>query len=560
MRGKPFLLLFLAAASVAACFAGAAETPLFRAGLMTDTHWGLTPETFERTEGALKVFKREKVDLICHLGDIADLHYPWAYRHYRELFGRIFPDAPPRELFVYANHDVLTRDKHGSAVKMDIDKSFADMRRELKIPNAPSDKLVFKGLPILIFPQFLDKTAVEKTLAETAREFPGKPIFVLDHVPASRNDAGKDDFRRIAYGRYPNVVHIYGHVHTPLRDENSIWQGSHTEVGAGCLQNWRGHLVGTSPGNKECYEFAIMDVFPDKLVFRRYSTEDGREFKEPWVVPLPFDPATAPYAPERRAAAAAAPEFAPDAKLKLKVNKPFSALSVSWPEAGQGGEVYKYYVRIAVREADGKFREFARQDSYSEFYLAPEKRKGRLSQRISDGYFEPGREYRISVSPAGFFGREGAPIEEKFTAPADVRKAVTVFESRDPMKELVFASGLDGEEPLQIENGFYRHPGGNARLILPKKYWTGERGARFRFTVDMDVRQSSGKNWTMVLRNPKPKHAANNRINLEGGDAAGRRYVIEFGKRSEKYAYDLLIREGAPGLIRFNYVKIEKLP
>ena len=212
-----------------------------------------------------------------------------------------------------------------------------------------------------------------------------------------------------------------------------------------------------------------------------------------------------------------------------------------------------------MKEADGSFREFARRDSFGEFYLAQGRRKGELSSRLSNGYFEPGREYLISVTPVGFFGREGAPLTAEFTAPADVRKAVTIFESRDPMRELVFSSGLTGRKRLALSGGFYRHQGGNARLIIPKKCWAGKKGTRFRFTVDMDVRQSPGHPWTMVLRNPRPMHNGNNRIILAGGDAANYRYVIEFSKRNAKYFYDLLIREGAPGLIRFNYVKIERL-
>ena len=538
----------------------AAETPLFRVGLMTDTHWTERPSSFDRTEAALRIMKREKVDMVCHLGDIADKHYTSAYRYYRtKLFPSVFPEDPPREIFVYANHDALKRNASSGAVRSEIPGFFAALRRDLGIRHAPDDRIVFKGYPFVIFQQFVPQDTMEKMLAETAREFPEGPIFVLDHVPAPKADSEKNNKRRVVYGKYPRVVHLYGHVHTSLREESPIWQGTHTEVGAGCLQNWRGYLVGTSPASKNSYEFLIMDVYKDKLVFRRISTEDGKEFKAPWVVPLPFAPATAPYDPARRAAAAPAPKFAPDAKLKLKLDKPFSTLSVSWPAAGQGEEAYKYYVRIAVKEAGGKFREFARQDSYSEFYLAENKRKGRLSQRISNGFFEPGREYRISVTPVGFFGREGVPIENTFTAPAEVREAVTVFESRDPMKELVFASGLVGEEPLKIKNGFYQHPTGNARLILPKKCWEGKRSTRFRFTVDMDVRQPEPPNWTMVLRNPKPLHNANNRLRLAGGDTANYRYVIEFAKRSDKYFYDLLIREGAPGEIRFNYVKIEKL-
>lgn len=546
---------------LAAVWTAAAETaPLFRVGLMTDTHWTENTKSFDRTEAALRIMKREKVDMICHLGDIADKHYVSAYQYYRnKLFPAVFPENPPRELFVYANHDALRRDGAGGAIRKDIPGFFVALRRELGIQHAPDDRVVFKGYPFVIFQQFVTEETMEKMLAETAREFPEGPIFVLDHVPAPKTEDGKNNKRRVIYGKYPRVVHLYGHVHMSLRDENAIWQGTHTEVGAGCLQNWRGHLVGTAPGNKDCFEFAIMDVYKDKLVFRRFSTEDGKEFKAPWIVPLPFDPATAPFDPVRRAAATPAPAFAPDAKLTLKANKPFSALFVSWPEAGQGEEAHKYYVRIAVKEADGTFREFARRDSYSEFYLADSKRKGELTSRISNGYFEPGKVYRISVTPVGFFGREGKPLTGDFTAPAEVRKAETVFESRDPMKELVFAWDLNGKKTLPLEDGFYRHKGGNAWLLIPKKCWAGKKNARFRFTVDMDVRQSPGHNWTMVLRCPKPLLNANNRMNLVGGNASGCRYVIEFGKRNAKHFYDLLIREGAPGLIRFNYVKIEKL-
>ena len=540
--------------------AAAGEAPLFRVGLMTDTHWTEKPKSFDRTEAALRIMKREKVDMICNLGDIADKHYAKAYRYYREeLFPKVFPENPPRELFVYANHDALRRDGAGGAIRKDIPGFFVALRRELGIQHAPDELVIFKGYPFVIFQQFVPTETMEKLLAEAAQKFPEGPIFVLDHVPSPKTEDGKNNKRCVVYGKYPRVVHLYGHVHNPLRDENSIWQGTHTEVGAGCLQNWRGALVGTAPASKDCFEFAIMDVYRDKLVFRRFSTEDGREFKEPWVVPLPFEPATAPYRPEVRAAATPAPEFAPGAKLELKPTKPFSALYVNWPEATGGGESYKYYVRIAVKEPDGSFREFTRRDSYSEFYLAADKRKGALSQRISNGCFEPGREYRVTVTPVGFFGKAGTPLAAEFVAPAEVRPAETVYESRDPMNELVFAWDMGGKKPLSLEGGFYRHPGGNAWLILPKKCWAGKKGARFRFTVDVDVRQSPGHPWTMVLRCPKPLLNANNRMNLEDGDTANRRYVIEFGKRNPRHFYHLLIREGAPGLIRFNYVKIERL-
>lgn len=545
----------LASAAVSAESSGGA--PIMRVGLMTDTHWSPKPESFARTEAALKVFKREKVDLICNLGDIADLHYTEAYRHYRQkLFPAVFPDHAPSEIFIYANHDAMTRDKHGSAVRRDPDQRFADLRRELGIANAPNDRVVLKGYPFVIFQQFVDRETMEKMLAAAAKEFPTGPIFVLDHVPASRTDP--QEMRRSVYGKYPRIVHIYGHVHTPLRDENSIWQGSHTEVCAGCLQNWRGSLVGTSPPSKNCFEFAIMDVFKDKLVYRRFSTEDGREFKAPWIIPLPFDPKTAPYRPDLRRQRTPAPEFAAGAALTLTPDRPFSALVLRWSPATAGGEAYQYQVCLEREEANGEFRPFARQDSYSEFYLAETRRNGELSQRLSAGFFDAGRKYRVSVTPVGFFGKRGTPLRAEFTPPAETKPAQLVFESRDPMKELAFVEGLSGDTPVPLENGFYLHRQGNARLVIPKECWAGRVRTRFRFTVEMTTFQPSGA-WTLVLRNPVPLKNANNRLLTLGGKAEKQRYVIEFAKRREDFHYDLLIREGGPGRIRFHYVKLEKI-
>ena len=555
MRAKLLTVLAVAAALLppAAC---SAAGPLFRLGLMTDTHWGENAESFARTEAVLRVFKREKVDIVCNIGDIADLHYPWAYRYYRtKLFPAIFPENPPKELFVYANHDVMIRSKQGSAIRKNVDGHYAAMRKELGVPNAPDDRIVFRGYPILVFNQFVSRETAGAMLAAAAKEFPDKPIILLDHVPAFR---GKPGWRPEVYSKYPRLVHIYGHVHVPLRDETSIWQGTHTEINAGCLQNWRGSLFGTSPGSKDCFEFAIMDVYTDKLVVKRYSTEDGREFKEPWVVPLPFDPATAPYRFDARAKNTHAPEFPAGAGLKLKAIKPFLALSVTIPAAGEGGEVYKYFIRIARKEADGTFRDVARQDCYSEFYLPASKRTGKLVRKLSAAFFDPGVEYRVTVTPVGFFGGMGKPLSGEFTAPRNRVKTTLVFESRDPMKDLVFSGDADDRRMELTPDGFYDFRQERGRLLFPGELWNGELGKRFRLTLDIDSRQSGDKTWTMVLRNAVPVKYGSNRLQTVGGKVDGMRYVIELRKRRADFAYDLLLQEGCPGKLRFNYVKLER--
>lgn len=550
---KNFWRVLVIAAALLPSAVGSAADPIFRMGLMTDTHWGENEKSFARTSAVLRVFKREKVDLVCHIGDIADLHYPWAYRYYRnKLFPSIFPENPPRELFVYANHDRLLK----FSVRGDSAELYAAMRKELEIPNAPNDRIVFRGYPILVFDQFIRREQAEEMLGVAAKEFPDKPIILLDHVPSPK--VKTRNWRRAVYAKYPRLVHIYGHVHVPLRDETSIWQDTHTEINAGCLQNWRGSLFGTSPKSKDCFEFAIMDVYADKLVVKRYSTEDGKEFKSPWVVPLPFDPATAPYRDDVRRKNAAAPEFPAGAALKFAADKPFSALNVKFPEAVEGGEVYKYYIRIARKQADGKYRDISRQDCFSEFYLAENKRKGKLSVRISAGFFDAGTEYRITVTPVGFWGGTGKSLETVFTAPSERAKTTLVYESFDPMKDLVFAPDA-AERRMAVVDGFYDFRPDRGLLLLPKELWQGGRGTRFRFTIELDSRQSGDRTWTMVLRNASPKNYGSNRLQTIGGNVDGWRYVIELGKRKDEYAYDLLLQEGCPGKIRFNYVKLERI-
>ena len=534
---------------------------VMRIGLFSDTHWKeRDPASFRHTEIALDVFRREKVDGIWHLGDIANLHFPDAYRYYRNtVFPKAFPTDPPPELFVYANHDALRRDALGGVELMPLDETFAAIRRELGIPNAPDDRRVIRGYPVLIFHQFTTDEAREKALAETVREFPDKPVFVLDHCPAVR-----PPYRDLAcpYSKYPQVIHLYGHDHVPARDENSIWQGTHTQLSAGCLYEWAGSLVGSAPPRKVSTDFAVMDVFPEKIVYRRFTVETGRECAEPWIIPLPFDPKTAPYRRDFRKAHTPAPEFAPGTGLTLTADRPFASLKIAWPEAA--GEVYKYFVTLERKGGDGAFRPIARLDCYSEFHLDQSRRTGKYEETVSAGYFDAGQTYRIAVTPTGFFGQKGAPVTAEFAPPEERRKTEVVFESRDPMRELpalhiIGEKEPTGTEPMTVKDGFYQHPEGYARVLIPETVWKKLEGGGFRFTLDLDTRQDDPA-WTLVLNNPLPFLNANFRIKLPAGENLGFRYVIECDRmRDPAHVYSILIREGGPGEFRVNYVKLEKL-
>ena len=94
---------------VGALAAFAAEKPLLRMGVLTDTHIGETKASCRRVKQACRLFRNHGVDMIVNVGDVADYHYPSGYKAYREtvneVYAKIAVSDRPKELFVYAAHD-----------------------------------------------------------------------------------------------------------------------------------------------------------------------------------------------------------------------------------------------------------------------------------------------------------------------------------------------------------------------------------------------------------------------------------------------------------------------
>ena len=532
------------------------ERPLWSAGLMTDTHVGRTAESCALVKDACELFADRRVDLVANCGDIADRHWPEAYRELRKIYDAAFAEHRPRELWIYANHDYLGRAQDPrEAVE-------ADIRRELGILQEPYVSTNFHGYPIVAVPQFLDFKRTEEMVSGVCAAFPDKPVFVFDHVPPFDTTGSSYECnpawvnRRKLYERYPRVINLSGHAHGSLRDERNIWQGAFTAVNLGCLQAWQGSAVGTSPSSKRAYEVVILEVYADRLVFRRFDVRSRHEIgaSEPWCVPLPFDSKTAPYRRDVRAKAEPVPQFRADATLKLAVDaEPFRSLTLEIPRAEGPHGVYQY--RIAIQNERGE--QVARQDAFGQFYLKAADRKPTLSVSLSAGYFEDGADYRIVVTPVNFFGAAGRPLSAAFHAPKPV--GTLVWKTDDPMRDCRYMTGLSGGEPVARDGDWYRMGSGNFRLELPETVWKGAKGDRFRFTVDVETEQGEESTWTLVLRNPQPLENANFRIATPTGKSGRSRYVIEFAKQEDFFRYYLLVREGGAGRIRFNNVKVERL-
>jgi hypothetical protein len=504
-----------------------------------------------------------------NVGDVADYHYPTGYQAYRETVEEVFADVAaekrPEELFVYAAHDYFNYKckKKRSLWGRDATPAFADMQRLIGAKNGPYAQGSVKGFPYVVFPQSmtegLDMKRCEKMVADAVAANPGKPVFVFAHIPpqgTTRSGSGSSEKRKML-NKYPQVVNFSGHTHGTLAHERAIWQGEFTSLNVGCLQTWGGGHVGNNVPRMPNFGVVIAEVYSSRIVFRRLDVRDGVEHNEAWMIPWPFDPASAPYRIAGRKEKSAAPSFAAGAKLKVAPLGDDGSVSLTIPVAGGKMRPYTYQVLLERLDKDGKWKSRGRKDFFGDAWQRPQERPEKYDVEVTGAYFDPGRKYRFRVFPLNCWGKSGDALTIEFTPPESKVKPQVVWESKDPMKDCPFLSGLSGGKPMPLENGFYNMKG-NARLVFPEGVWTGAKGAKFRFIADIHTIQTSHP-WTMVLRNPNPLKNANNRIMTPSGDSGSLRYIIDFSKVSASYFYYLLVREGGTGKIRFDYVRIERI-
>jgi hypothetical protein len=301
VRGKKFPLAPLEVAICQETYADGKDenrTPLFRAGLITDTHVVKTKESCRHVKAAWELFAKAKVDLVANIGDIADHHYPSGYKAYRETVDEVIAANPgwkPKELYVYAWHDAYDYkgDLNRSVPKYR--EAFADVMKYLRA-NDTFAEIEVGDSPVLVFPQMLDANEYaryEKMVGDAVERHPDRPVFVLDHIPPQGTVGGGsgDAWRRRILNKFPSVIAISGHIHGTLQSEKHIWQGEFTAVNCGCMHNWGGSLVGHYVRSRRAYNAIIMEVYKDYVLFRRFPDVFNPEEFNPsnpcgWICPI----------------------------------------------------------------------------------------------------------------------------------------------------------------------------------------------------------------------------------------------------------------------------------
>ena len=532
----------------------ASAKPVMRVAFITDTHVKEKPESAVLVREAYKLFRQHKVDIVVNCGDIADRFNEKSYKNYRDAVSAVYGnEKAPVEFFAYANHD-LGRDR-----KISQDQYFALLKKHLKIFHDPESISKINGYNFVTVRQSVSRQKFEELVSKAVKDTPDKPVFLIDHMPAGStvwdSDTWGVGWRRTILEKYPQVIQFSGHIHGTLANELNIWQGKFTAVNAGGLAYWHAVLLGNVVATRHSDMALIMEVYPEKLVMRRFFCKSKREYQPdtPWVVSLPYSPETALYTEAKRTASSTAPEFAPGAKVSVKVEH--DGAVIEFPKAGHKDGVFTYQLKL-FRKDNGKWVRFSRKDVMGDFDL--DFRPDKVTAFINNGYLDSNKEYKVEVTPQHIFGKVGKTISGEFATGTVKTPSTVVFESCNPMKDCKFLEGLNSNTPVKLDADGYYDFKREARLVFPDEIWAGPTYTQFRVTIKMHGKQGKLR-WTLTMRNPKPTSNGNNRFYTEPGDNGVQRYVVDMYKSRANYKYYLLIREGSPGKVRFDYIKIERL-
>ena len=308
------------------------DAPRLRVGVLTDVHI-TPPETGDEWfVKALRRFDAERVDAVLVAGDLTTWTRRFEFEAAAAAWRKVFPGdrrsdgAPVERLFISGNHDVdgffYPDAKFASREEAERDSFFFHRdewwREFFGEPYEPVRVKTVKGYAFVLvnwwsragaecarnparFPLAAGIPAEENPapafLEAAEASLPrDRPFFFVQHEPLPGSvcqcepDAPLDATGRLL-ARHPNCVALSGHMHYPLTDVHSIWQGPFTAVNASCARGFafalpgreNGHAVGDYNRDPpfEMDKFDIhavrqgltMDVFDDRIVFERFDMQ-----------------------------------------------------------------------------------------------------------------------------------------------------------------------------------------------------------------------------------------------------------------------------------------------
>jgi hypothetical protein len=373
---------------------------------------------------------------------------------------RVFddPKTAPREVWVYAGHDRMNMPNDNDKNSLG---NYALLKKLLQIPHEAYDSFSMAGFEFLVIPSVADFKYFEQMVSKACRRTPGKPVFVFDHHPGRMttegSNQGGDERRTGLLSKFPQVVHITGHAHGSLHNEQNIHQGAFTSVSAACLTYFTGIFTGMFPSVEQNYSGLVMEIFANHAIIRRYSVETGEEIgaDEPWTIRWPYNPEKPHYSHENMRALHPPSSFPKGSALSVApvvlqgkyFNNRGSKLKIEFPETGSR---FTWYYKIeAYRQDPATLRpiKILQRDVRGEYFRDPKDRSGKVRDVLDAAYFNGSEKLAIRVTPCDFWGGEGKPLTWRGTAPEDVCKLILRGEvEKDTLRLPVLPVPADGKD------------------------------------------------------------------------------------------------------------------
>jgi len=320
----------------------ASSAPLLRFGVVSDVHVKASddgtlasPDNLKYLLAAFRHFDEMKADAVVIAGDMANDGRVAELLAVGKAWDESFPDGRGSDgrlvekVFIYGNHDPGLWPKlntHGERlIANDLAGAWEEAFHE---PFKPVYLKTVKGYDFIGVHWGNEGKAT--ALIDAAGKS-GKPFFHIQHPHVKGTVyggiVGEDDGKSfLDLAKYPQAISFSGHTHMPLENEQSIWQGAFTAVGAASLRyigisayrntkfargyengNVRKHSKDSSGPKvmvnehyrKDMQEGLFVTVYADRIVISRLAFGTGKPVSigADWIVPVgtgsrPYDLAT----------------------------------------------------------------------------------------------------------------------------------------------------------------------------------------------------------------------------------------------------------------------------
>ena len=440
--------------------AGAAEGPLLRLGIVSDSHCSFLHDPEDRNtwghqstktlQNAFTKFREWGVDAVVHPGDLTNYGALKELEATGTVWNRVFPDdldadgRKVEKLFVRGNHDKMGKeDDLDKLIRKDPAKAWKDVFGV----DWYTEKVMLRRVKGYVF-VLADWEATKKDLDDffTAREndLPkAKPFFFVCHAPPFGTvDPPQDEFGDRCGGdniqcarwlkKFPNCIALTGHSHYSLTLGDQIWQEDFLSIGCGSLKytehrrgrdnSWSNekdtklHAKRCDSGRQGLY----MRVYADRIVLERWDFVNNEKVGPDHVVPLD---GTRPYSWAEQRRRARAPEFPENAVLAFEERDgrccvlggkwtPERQLWVVVPRAAEcardEGRVYEYECKVFAEGDEQPM--LVRRELAGGYFLNDARVERRTIVPFGMDELPAGKKFRFEVRAMDCWGNRSRPL------------------------------------------------------------------------------------------------------------------------------------------------------